>query len=268
MNPSKFLHTNAKDLTESLANRATSFVDAHDVGCMILRRAAITDDRMQAIPRVLDDTSQLGNLTRVCLEHLAVSKGTMSEDSPKGADQSKDEKFNHKKLQKHADAIDHEMSRGDAPGETSLALPVVANCRRKITALLQEWPEHPLLTQLAEICDRILKLPLLGPVKTFLTGLELLLARAQTWEQSASAETSLLDELTAMANVAMRWRRRELHAWSRLLQRCSERHAARARRTWFALHRLLKSVQSSSSFDAVEESKNNAIDGDLSLIHI
>ena len=262
VNPSKFLHTNAKDLTESLANRATSFVDAHDVGCMILRRAAITDDRMQAIPRVLDDTSQLGNLTRVCLEHLAVSKGTMSEDSPKGADQSKDEKFNHKKLQKHADAIDHEMSRGDAPGETSLALPVVANCRRKITALLQEWPEHPLLTQLAEICDRILKLPLLGPVKTFLTGLELLLARAQTWEQSASAETSLLDELTAMANVAMRWRRRELHAWSRLLQRCSERHAARARRTWFALHRLLKSVQSSSSFDAVEESKNTAIDDD------
>ena len=117
---------------------------------------------MQAIPRVLDDTSQLGNLTRVCLEHLAVSKSTMSKDSPKGADQSKDEKFNHKKLQKHADAIDHEMSRGDAPGETSLALPVVATVD-KITALLQEWPEHPLLTQLAEICDRILKLPLLGP---------------------------------------------------------------------------------------------------------
>ena len=255
VNPSKFLHTNAKELTEPLANRATSFVDAHDVGFMILRRAAIKDDRMQSLPRVLDDTSQLGNLTRVCLEHLAVSRGTMSEDSPEGVDQSKDEKFNHKKLQRHADAIDHEMSRGDAPGETSLALPVVANCRRKITALLQEWPEHPLLTQLAEICDRILKLPLLGPVKTFLTGLELLLARAQTWEQSASTETSLLDELTAMANVAMRWRRRELHAWSRLLERCSERHAARARRTWFALHRLLKSVQSSSPFDAVENDK-------------
>jgi len=258
VNPSKFLHTNAKELTESLANRATSFVDAHDVGCMILRRAAITDDRMQALPRVLDDTSQLGNLTRVCLEHLAVSRGTMSEDAPKGIDQSKDEKFNHKKMQRHADTIDHEMSRGDAPGETSLALPVVANCRRKITALLQEWPEHPLLTQLAEICDRILKLPLLGPVKTFLTGLELLLARAQTWEQSASTETSLLNELTAMANVAMRWRRRELHAWSRLLERCSERHAARARRTWFALHRLLKSVQSSSSFDTVDNERNIA----------
>ena len=97
----------------------------------------------------------------------------MSEDSAEDVDQSKDEKFNHKKLQRHADAIDHEMSRGDAPGETSLALPVVANCRRKITALLQEWPEHPLVSvNLAEICDRILKLPLLGPVKTFLTGLE------------------------------------------------------------------------------------------------
>ena len=58
-----------------------------------------------------------------------------------------------------------------------------------------------------------------------------------------------------MANVAMRWRRRELHAWSRLLERCSERHAARARRTWFALHRLLKSVQSSIPFDAVEDDK-------------
>jgi hypothetical protein len=100
VNPSKFLHTNAKELTEPLANRATSFVDAHDVGFMILRRAAIKDDRMQSLPRVLDDTSQLGNLTRVCLEHLAVSRGTMSEDSPEGVDQSKDEKFNHKKIAK------------------------------------------------------------------------------------------------------------------------------------------------------------------------
>ena len=259
INPSKFLRTNAKELTESLANRATAFVEAHNVGCMILRRAAIADDRFQALPRVLDDTSQLGNLTRISLEHLAVSRGTMSEDA--GIETaSKDEAFNHKKLQRHADAIDHEMSRGDAPGETSLALTVISNTRRKITRLLDEWPEHPLLTQLAEICDRILNLPLLGPVKTFLTGLELLLARAQTWEQSASSETSLIDELTAIANVAMRWRRRELHAWSRLLERCSERHSARARRTWFALHRLLKSVQSSSSFDAVDDESMNTFE--------
>lgn len=49
----------------------------------------------------------------------------------------------------------------------------------RLGELLEEWPDHPLLSQLAAICRRVLQLPLNSPLKAVLTGLELLLAQAQ-----------------------------------------------------------------------------------------
>ncbi len=63
--------------------------------------------------------------------------------------------------------------------ETALMQGPVAAVAARCAALLSEWPDHPLLTQLAGICERLLALPLAAPLKTALTGLELLLARAQ-----------------------------------------------------------------------------------------
>ena len=139
-----------------------------------------------------------------------------------------------------ADALGADLNEGGCAGEMYLVVAPVAAVRRRLTALLEEWPEHPLLEQLAEICDRVLALPLLSPLKQALTGLELLLARAQTWEEGAASHVSLAEELTACAKLALRWRQRELRTWPRLLARAAERHAQRAHRTWFALHRLLR----------------------------
>ncbi len=51
---------------------------------------------------------------------------------------------------------------------------------RRLVALLHEFPEHPVLAQLLAITSRCLGLPAAStPLKTALTGLELLLARAQ-----------------------------------------------------------------------------------------
>jgi hypothetical protein len=63
--------------------------------------------------------------------------------------------------------------------ETALMQGPVAAVAARCSALLDEWPEHPLLTQLVAICERLLALPVTAPLKTALTGLELLLARAQ-----------------------------------------------------------------------------------------
>ena len=139
-----------------------------------------------------------------------------------------------------ADALGADLNEGGCAGEMHLVVAPVSATRERIARLLEEWPEHPLLSQLAEICDRVLALPLLSPLKQALTGLELLLARAQTWEEGAASHVSLKEELTACAKLALRWRQRELRTWPRLLARAAERHAARAHRTWFALHRLLR----------------------------
>ena len=111
--------------------------------------------------------------------------------------------------------------------------------RSRLRSLLEEWPEHPILTQLAAICDRLLRLPAAGPLKAALTGVELLLGRSQTWEDGAAKAVSLAPQLAACAAVAQRWRAAELAAWPRALEAASRRAATRAHATWFPLFRLL-----------------------------
>lgn len=65
-----------------------------------------------------------------------------------------------------------------------------------------------------------------SPLKAALTGLELLLARAQVWEESAAKHVSLAQQLEAVAALATRWRKLELAAWRNLLNTTRSRHAA------------------------------------------
>jgi midasin len=111
--------------------------------------------------------------------------------------------------------------------------------QRRLQELLAEWPEHPLLDQLQAICNRILSLPACGPLKAALTGVELLLSRAQTWEEGAASHVSLASQLQACAHVARRWRAAELSAWPRALEACARTAAAAADATWFPLYRLM-----------------------------
>jgi len=71
--------------------------------------------------------------------------------------------------------------------------PTRAMSRRLIT-LLAEFPEHPVLAQLMAIASRCLGLPAATtPLKTALTGLELLLARAQVGLGSSLVAQSRAD---------------------------------------------------------------------------
>lgn len=49
----------------------------------------------------------------------------------------------------------------------------------RLSELLEEWPDHPVLAQLSAIVARVLGMPVTCPLKQLLTGVELLLARAQ-----------------------------------------------------------------------------------------
>jgi hypothetical protein len=63
------------------------------------------------------------------------------------------------------------------------------------------------------------------PLKTALTGLELLLARSRLWEDAAAKAVSLAPQLEQVAGLATRWRRLELASWRRLLCDTIQRHA-------------------------------------------
>lgn len=63
--------------------------------------------------------------------------------------------------------------------ETALVQAPLRKLMERLRVLLDEWPDHPILAQLAAICSRVLNFPLSSPVKAVLTGLELVLSRAQ-----------------------------------------------------------------------------------------
>lgn len=63
------------------------------------------------------------------------------------------------------------------------------------------------------------ELPVRAPLKAALTGLELLLARAQLWEETAASHVSLQGMLRPVAGLAGRWRKLELASWKGLLHR-------------------------------------------------
>ncbi len=107
-----------------------------------------------------------------------------------------------------------------------------------------------MLEQLHAICGRILALPACGPLKAALTGVELLLSRAQTWEEGAASHVSLAAQLQLCAQLARRWRAAELSSWPRALAAAARAAAALADATWFPLYRLLFAGQPPDEPDA------------------
>lgn len=66
------------------------------------------------------------------------------------------------------------------------------------------------------------------PLKAALTGVELLLARCQMWQETAPSSLKLTDQVSRVAQLAARWRRAELASWRSLLAATAARHAAGA----------------------------------------
>lgn len=123
--------------------------------------------------------------------------------------------------------------------EAALIQGPVLDLRRRLVQLLAEWPDHPVLLQLAGICDRLLSLPVNCTLKTALTGVELLLARAQLWEETAAKHVTLGPLLAQLVALSRRWRKLELGSWRSLLQRTVARFSEGAAQAWFHLYRIL-----------------------------
>lgn len=123
----------------------------------------------------------------------------------------------------------------------------------KTQALLARWPDHAILQQLVLIADRIRNFEISSPLARTLTGVELLLRKAQDWEAYAAKEFSIASELAALSALVTRWRKLELYSWPYLLQVKEQHHRLAAHKTWFSMYSLLTArfeADSSSSISA------------------
>ncbi|XP_061423759.1 LOW QUALITY PROTEIN: midasin [Lethenteron reissneri] len=110
----------------------------------------------------------------------------------------------------------------------------------RVSQLLDEWPEHPTLSQLVVVMTRILGFSLSSPLSKFLYGLELLLAKAQDWESNASRAVSLRPHLDAVTQLIIQFRKLELSCWAQCLDSVASRCAEKTNFSWFSLHQLVE----------------------------
>ncbi|XP_060024167.1 midasin [Lagenorhynchus albirostris] len=118
--------------------------------------------------------------------------------------------------------------------------PVLEGFSEAVRQLLQDWPEHPALEQLLVVMDRIRSFPLSSPISKFLNGLEILLAKAQDWEENASRALSLRKHLDVVTQMVIRWRKLELNCWSMSLDNTMKRHTEKSTKHWFSIYQMLE----------------------------
>eukprot|EP00899_Mesostigma_viride_P010035 jgi/Mesvir1/19032/Mv12798-RA.1 len=131
------------------------------------------------------------------------------------------------------------LYRDSCPDELALLHGPVAELLEALRRLLEEWPEHPVLEQLRAVCQRLMSLPLDSPLMRALVGLELLLSRAQLWEENAAKHVSLGEHLDRLSAVVLRWRKLELASWRAALAGVREAQEAEAEKSWFVLYALV-----------------------------
>ncbi|KAI9594948.1 P-loop containing nucleoside triphosphate hydrolase protein [Syncephalis fuscata] len=119
---------------------------------------------------------------------------------------------------------------------TSETIRVVEPLRKleaRLHELLIQWSDHAVLLQILEIATRLRQFSLSSPIMRFLTGLELLLFKAQDWEQYAAQHVSLSSHLSELTSLIVRWRELELNSWPHLLDLQDKSAADIAYRWWF-----------------------------------
>jgi hypothetical protein len=107
------------------------------------------------------------------------------------------------------------------PEEVMLAAEPLRKLFDRATEVLQVYPGNELLVQVCQVAAKISALHTSTPVGKLLMTVQLLLVKAQEWEQYAAKHVSLKVEMAALSMLIGRWRELELKSWGDLL-RCKE----------------------------------------------
>uniref|UniRef100_A0A671LK38 Midasin n=1 Tax=Sinocyclocheilus anshuiensis TaxID=1608454 RepID=A0A671LK38_9TELE len=118
----------------------------------------------------------------------------------------------------------YDFYRDTNMSQARICLPALEQLSKAVRQRLSDWPEHPALVQITIVIERILAFSLSSPLAKFLNGLEILLSKAQDWENNASRAVSLRNELEAITQLIIQWRKLELNCWSSSLDNAQKRH--------------------------------------------
>uniref|UniRef100_A0A8C1W639 Midasin n=1 Tax=Cyprinus carpio TaxID=7962 RepID=A0A8C1W639_CYPCA len=137
----------------------------------------------------------------------------------------------------------HTLSAGHLSAETNYWCSGNISCYYQLCSNFWLFLKCALLyyvSQISMVIERILAFSLSSPLAKFLNGLEILLSKAQDWENNASRAVSLRNELEAITQLIIQWRKLELNCWSSSLDNAQKRHAENSTKHWLSIYQLIE----------------------------
>ncbi|KAG0703770.1 P-loop containing nucleoside triphosphate hydrolase protein [Suillus ampliporus] len=172
----------------------------------------LLDNRYSTLPDTLDDESLHEQFSLVHDHLLALT----SQERPT------DQVFNF-----YTDANIREAKK---------ALAAVDSLKRRLIALVEDWPDQMVLQHLKERCDAYLALDVNSPVAKLLSALEQIMLQTEDWEMYAHRGNSLRTHQQALTTLVVEWRRLELSCWKVLLQSQFDSFVKGVAEFWFRLY--------------------------------
>ena len=136
------------------------------------------------------------------------------------------------------------------PSETIKADQPLQGLLIRVGQLLTAFPGHAVLIALGQVVERVRQLDIqvvsLGKV---MSGLEVILRKAQDWEQHSTKNVSLGQALKDLSSLVATWRKLELQSWPQLLTIREARRSVRAKRHFLSLYRIIHNARAECDAD-------------------
>ncbi|KAJ4786530.1 Midasin [Rhynchospora pubera] len=195
------------------------FRDSYDIGTTIIK------DLHWLTSSKLDENLTLEHLLRVCLEYDNFS------------------------LRKHK--LDNVYKD---PNSFVLSKMVGPLCivQDQVNIYMIDWPEHPVLQRILKITETLLSMPLNSPLSKALQGLQLLVVRIRSLQET-DTRFPFKAQLPLLYDLVSSWQILELKSWPAVVRGVLENHDASARRLWFPLRKVLWREELGSTMESIED---------------
>jgi len=146
----------------------------------------------------------------------------------------------------HASLLNTDSSVADFHNDPNpLEIVKASECLERLTLriaqLLRAFPGNSILIAIGRVVEQIRRLDLdITSVGKTLYGLEVILRKANEWEQHASERVKMGEPLQDISRLVAQWRRLELQSWSTLLDLRDDQCRKRAQRHFMRLILLVR----------------------------
>jgi midasin (ATPase involved in ribosome maturation) len=150
--------------------------------------------------------------------------------------------LNFHSFMKSDTSVDTDFHKDPNPAEVLKADLPLRGLLLRISKLMRAFPGNSILIAIGQVVETMRQMDVKDTsLGKMLTGLEVILKKAQEWEQHASKRVALGESLQRISRLVAQWRKLELQSWSSLLNVRDQTHILRAKRHWMRLYNILVS---------------------------